>query len=164
MPRTANNYEISSEHEGKHWLVPVARLENAALGGAALAADHYPTALLSRIPGTQRTGTVLSQETVGGADMVVVDVEPDMVYYHFVRNVRTYAGNVENAWGVIAIGDPIYFDRSATMPLGCDLSTSPLDNLGGANALFGFATFSQRVTMPTTAAGASTESIAVSQI
>jgi hypothetical protein len=177
MTRTANNYQISSDDgHGNHWIVPVARLDNAAQTGVTLALNHYPTLLISRLLGVVgKCGTVLSQETINGVDCVVVDFHRDQVFYHLVRNVRTYnnhaANHVELTWGVINIGDPIYYDRNAhlvTLPAGCFLSTSPLSNYNdhgaAANVLFGFAVYSNVQTMPTTIATGSTESIAVMQI
>lgn len=164
MPRTVNNYEISSDGVGQHWIVPVARLENAVILGPVLAADHAPTSILGRLLGTQQTGTILSSETINGVACVVVDTHSEQVFYHFVRNVRTYAQGVESSWGVINIGDPIYYDRSATMPAGVYLSTSPADSAAGANALFGYAAFSQQWPLPTTVAGANTASVPVQQV
>jgi len=43
------------------------------------------------------------------------------------------------------------------------LSTSPLDNLGVANSLFGTIAFSNTVTLPTTTATAATEELPVMQ-
>ena len=165
MTRTANNYEISSDDgEGNHWLVPVARLDNAAQTGVTLALNHYPTILISRLLGVvAKCGTVLSQETINGVDYVVVDFHRDQVFYHFVRNVRTY-NQGEATWGVINVGDPIYYDRSATMPAGVYLSTAPADNAAGANPLFGYAAFSQQWPLPTTVAGANTASVPVQQV
>jgi hypothetical protein len=60
-----------------------------------------------------------------------------MRYFHEVRNVLTYAAAVEATWGAINIGDRVYYDNSATMPVGVYLSTSPLDNTGAANSLWG---------------------------
>ena len=171
MTRTANNYEISSDEQGNHWWVPLARLENAQMTSAVLAADHSPTLLLSRLlAAVGKMGTILSQETINGVDGLVVDFHRDQVFYHLVRNVRTYnphAAHTEATFGVIAVGDPIYYDRNkhvVTLPAGCYLSTSPLDNEGAANPLFGFAVYSSVQTMPTTIATASTESIAVMQV
>jgi len=165
MVRNANNYEISSDAMGNHWMVPVARLENAAITGPVLAANHAPTALLGLLPGTQQIGTILSSEPVAGVANVVVDMHHNQIFKHWVRNVRTYnGGNLEATWGVINIGDSIYYDRSNTMPAGVYLSTAPLDRLGAANVLFGYAMFTYTETMPTTLATASTEPIAVQQV
>jgi hypothetical protein len=164
MVRTANNYEISSDDQGNHWIVPVARLENAAILGPVLAADHAPTAVLSLLPGTQQIGTILSSENIGIVPTVVVDMHHNQVVKHWVRNVTAYANGVENAFAVINIGDSIYYDRSNTMPAGVYLSTSPADRLGGANALFGYAMFTYTETMPTTVATANTAAIAVQQV
>jgi len=164
MVRNANNYEISSDDQGNHWIVPVARLENAAILGPVLAADHAPTAVLSLLPGTQQIGTILSSENIGIVPTVVVDMHHNQVFKHWVRNVTAYAGNVENAFAVINIGDSIYYDRSITMPAGVYLSTAPTDRLGVANPLFGYAMFTYTETMPTTIATANTAAIAVQQV
>jgi hypothetical protein len=87
----------------------------------------------------------------------------NQIFKHWVRNVRTY-NQGEATWGVINVGDPIYYDRSATMPAGVYLSTSPADNAAGANPLFGYAMFTYTETMPTTTAAAATEPIAVQQV
>jgi hypothetical protein len=139
-------------------------LENAAITGPVLAADHAPTAILGLLPGTQQTGTILSADTINGVPCVVVDTHSEQVFYHFVRNVTSYRGQGAFSWGVINIGDPIYYDRSAVMPAGVYLSTSPLDSANGANPLFGFAAFSQLWPLPTTAIVETTESIPVQQI
>jgi hypothetical protein len=164
MVRNANNYEISSDDQGNHWIVPVARLENAAITGPVLAADHAPTAVLGLLPGTQQIGTILSSENIGIVPTVVVDMHHNQVFKHWVRNVTLYAQGVENAFAVINIGDSIYYDRSNTMPAGVYLSTSPLDRLGVANPLFGYAMFTYTETMPTTVATANTAAIAVQQV
>lgn len=124
------NYECSSEGCVRHWPVPYARLTDAT------PTPSNPCELTSVTPGTQLTGTLL---TVDAANSVaVVDFTCGAVYYQEVRNVLTYAGNVENTWGAINIGDPVYYDSSATMPAGVYLSTSPSDNLGAAtNTRFG---------------------------
>ena len=125
-----NDYEVSSEGAVRHWDIPYDDLEDAT------PTPSFPAALTSIIDGTQLTGTIL----VVDADdsMAVIDFTHSMVYEHNVRNVRTYAAEAEATWGVIDIGDPIFYDRSATMPAGCMLSTSPLDASGNANPLFGF--------------------------
>jgi len=86
----------------------------------------------------QLKGTV---ETDADSDnKAVVNVHPTATYEHSVRNVLTYAASAEATWGAIAEGDLIYLDGSATMPSGVYLSTSPLDDAGSANKLFGKAT------------------------
>jgi len=52
--------------------------------------------------------------------------------------VLTYAAAVEATWAAINVGDLVYYDNSATVPAGDYLSTSPLDNTGAANTLFGY--------------------------
>jgi hypothetical protein len=103
--------------------------------------------------------------TAPGVGMAIVDFTHSMVYKHAVRNVRTYYDGAAAGWGVIAIGDPIFYDRSAGMPANVYLSTSPLDVAGNANPLFGFRVPANDADIAaTSAAGASTEVIAVMQI
>ncbi len=150
-----SDYEVSSEAAIRHWEAPVARLENTT------PTPTQPAALRSRINGTQLTGTVL----VVDGDMAVIDFTHSMVYKHKVRNVRTYYDSVAATWGVINIGDPIFYDRSATMPADVFLSTSPLDQNGNDNPLFGFRVpANDDDTAATSTATASTEEFAVMQI
>jgi len=125
-----NDYEVSSEGAVRHWEIPFARLEDATPTAT------NPAAVLSVLPGTQLTGTILTVDD--GNDVAVIDFTCSMVYRQDVRNVLTYAASAESTFGAINIGDPIYYDRSATMPAGVYLSTSPLDDAGAANPLFGF--------------------------
>lgn len=152
-----DDYEVSSEGAVRHWEIPQARLENNA---------PYPTepaAVLSLLPGTQLTGTVLTVDAAD--DLAVIDFTCSMVYLHYVRNVLTYNGGNENTFGAINIGDPIYYDRSNTMPADTFLSTSPLDRAGVANPLWGFAVPAHdNDSFPKGAVTASTQSVAVMQI
>jgi len=152
-----NDYEVSSEGAVRHWDIPYARLEDATPTAS------LPAALLSVTDGTQLTGTVL---VVDAADsMAVIDFTHSMVYEHDVRNVLTYSEGAESTFGAINVGDPIYYDRSATMPAAAKLSTSPLDSTGAANPLFGFRVpANDNDTAAAGAATASTQSIAVMQI
>ena len=152
-----NDYEVSSEGAVRHWDIPYARLEDTTPTAS------LPAALLSVTDGTQLTGTIL---VVDAADeMAVIDFTHSMVYEHDVRNVLTYVEGAEATWGVINVGDPIYYDRSATMPANAKLSTSPLDSTGAANPLFGFRVpANDNDTAATSTATAATESIAVMQI
>lgn len=150
------DYEVSSEGAVRHWDVPYARMEDATPTATR------PAALLSRTVGTQLCGTVLVVDA--GLSMAVVDFTPGMIYWQEVRNVLTYAGAAESTFGAINVGDPIYYDRSATMPAGVKLSTSPLDSTGAANPLFGYV--QQRDeddTLPKGAGTASTQNCAVMQ-
>lgn len=124
-------YEGSSESAVRHWESPFARLEDATPTEVG-----KPAAVLSRTVGTQLTGTILSLDQ--DADIAVIDHTCSMVYRHSIRNVLTYAAAVEATWGAIRHGDPVYYDRSATMPASVYLSTSPLDNTGAANPFFGY--------------------------
>jgi hypothetical protein len=152
-----DDYEVSSESAIRHWDIPYDDLEDATPTAT------LPAALTSRVDGKQLTGTILVVDA--DDEMAVIDFTHSMVYEHDVRNVLTYDTGAEDTWGAIDIGDPIFYDRSATMPAGVQLSTSPLDASGDANPLFGF-----RVPANDTdvvAAGdatASSQSIAVMQI
>lgn len=153
-----NGYEVSSEGAVRHWEFNYARLENAT------PTETQPFAVTSLVVGTQITGTVLTLDAANS--LIVGDVTHSMVYLHNVRNVRTYAGAVEATWGIIAEGDAIYYDGSAVAPADVFLSTSPLDQAGAANALFGHAViqFGADTSLPTTTATASTESLGVMQV
>jgi hypothetical protein len=156
-----HDYEVSSEGCVRHWEIPYARLTDAT------PTPSNPAEVISLLPGTQLTGTILTVDA--GLSVAVIDFTPSMVYRFSVRNVLTYAAAVEATWGVMNIGDPVYYDNSATMPAGTYLSTSPLDNLGVANTLFGFIVPTDEVDQalyPKAAAGvASTQvSIGVMQV
>ena len=155
-----HEYEVSSEGAVRHWEIPYARLE-----------DTSPTATLpaqvqSLLAGTMVGGTILTVDA--DTSVAVIDFTCGMVYYHEVRNVLTYnPGVAELTWGVINIGDPIYYDGSVSMPAGVMLSTSPLNTGATANSLFGFAVPANDVDMalyPKGAATAATVEIAVMQV
>ena len=110
--------------------VPYARLTDAT------PTPSNPCEIISLLPGTQLCGTIVSTDAADS--IAVVNVAPGFIGNWEVRNVLTYAAAIEDTWGAINYGDPVYYDSSATMPAGVYLSTSPLDNAGGANPLFGF--------------------------
>ena len=128
-----DNYQCSS-NELRTWEIPSARLIDATptvSNPAAVNGRDYAN-------GEALTGVIISLATSdGGTAYVELDVAPGNVYNFPVRNVLTYAAAVEATWGAINIGDPVYYDDSATMPAGVYLSTSPLDNLGNANVKYG---------------------------
>jgi len=152
-----NNYECFSREP---WcvMIPYARLTDTT------PTVSLPAEVTSVLPGTQLTGTIIS---IDADDSVAeIDVRCSSVYYHEVRNVLTYSGEAENTWGVINIGDPVYYDNSATMPAGVYLSTSPLDNLGAGSTRFGFVVpcnDDDRSNYPTSPATAATEDCGVCQ-
>lgn len=152
-----HDYEVSSEGAVRHWEIPYARLTDAT------PTPTNPAEVTSLLAGTQLTGTILTVDA--GSSVAVIDFTAGMVYFHYIRNVRTYSASVEATWGAINIGDPVYYDNSATMPAGVYLSTSPLDNLGAANTLFGFVVPKDvdTDTFPKGGASASTERAAVMQ-
>jgi len=130
-----NDYEVSSEGAVRHWPVPYTRLTDTT------PTPTNPAELTSLLPGTQLTGTILTIDATNSE--AIIDFTCSMVYQQTVRNVLTYSGAVENTWGPINVGDIVYYDNSATMPAGTYLSTSPLDNLGVANTLFGYVVLNQ---------------------
>lgn len=111
--------------------VPYARLTDAT------PTISNPCELLSVTAGTQLCGTILTVDA--GDSIAIVNVAPGFIGNWKVRNVLTYTvGVAELSWGPIDVGDPVYYDNSATMvALGLYLSTSPLDLTGAANTLFG---------------------------
>ena len=155
-----NNYECSSEGAVRHWEIPYARLEDVT------PTETDPAAVLSLLPGTQLTGTVLTIDAT--RSVAVIDFTCSMVYYQPVRNTLTYNVGAANTWGPINIGDPIYYDRSAALlAIDVRLSTSPADSAAGANALFGFAVARDEVDQalfPKGGVTASTQWVAVMQL
>ncbi len=123
------DYEVSDIGAERLWSVPYARLEDAT------PTVGNPAALKSRVSGEQAGGVVKSIDA--GRSLAVVDLTPKKIYKFTVRNVLTYAAGAEATFGAINVGDTIYYDRSATMPAGTYLSTSPLDKDGGANPVWG---------------------------
>jgi len=124
------DYEVASEGAIRHWEIPYADFYDVT---------PTPTNAASAtglVVGINLTGTVLTIDAANA--MAELDVTCGQVYRHDVRNVLTYVGGgggVEATWGVINIGDPVYYDPSTTMvALGIYLSTSPLRNDAGATA------------------------------
>ena len=154
MP-VGNDYEISSAGAERHWVVPYARMTDTT------PTPGNPAELTALTAGTEIGGTVLSIDA--SVSRAVIDFTCSMIYKFEVRNVRTYNGGVEATWGVLDIGNRVYYDNSATMPADVKLSTSPLDNTGAANSLFGTIVYSGSVTLPTTTATANTEEVPVMQ-
>lgn len=124
-----NDYEHSSGPVMTR-AVPFARLTDAT------PTPSNPCELTSLLAGTQLCGTIMTVDTADS--IAIVNFAPGFVGNWNVRNVLTYNAGVENTWTAINIGDPVYYDNSATMPAGVYLSMSPLDNLGTANSLFGY--------------------------
>lgn len=154
-----SDYEVSSEGAVRHWEIPFARLEDTT------PTPTNPAKVTSTLVGHELTGTILTVDD--DLDVAVIDFTCSMVYRFTVRNVLTYSAQAENTFGAINIGDAIYYDGSATMPAGTYLSTSPLDNLGTANPLFGYVVPSDEVDMalyPKGGATASTQTCAVMQM
>lgn len=156
-----NDYEVSSEGAVRHWEVSKARLENNAPTATQPCAVLAVAANINQLAGT----ILVTDEALHGAGgKVVADFTASMVYKHFVRNVRTYAGAAESTFGAIDQGHLIYYDRSSTMPADVFLSTSPLDKDGAANPLFGRAVLmNEDDTLPKGAGTASTQEVGVMQ-
>ena len=160
MPEQVNSdYQVSSEGAVRHWEIPYARLSDVT------PTVSNPAKVTCDTAGNELCGTILSVDA--GDSVAVIDFTAGMVYWQEVRNVLTYAGAVENTWGPINIGDEIYYDDSATMPAGVYLSTSPLNNVGTANPLFGRAVPRDHTDMALFPKGAalvaSTQDVAVMQ-
>jgi hypothetical protein len=154
-----DDYEVSSEGGVRHWEIPYARLEDAT------PTPSNPAAVLSLLVGTQLTGTILTVDAA--LSVAVIDFTPSMVYRFTLRNVLTYNAGAENTFGAVNIGDPVYYDRSNTMPAGTYLSKSPLDRLGAVNPRFGTVVPMDDVDMarfPLGGAVASTQTVGVMQI
>jgi len=153
------DYEGSSEGAVRHWEIPYARLEDAT------PTPSNPAAVISLLPGTQLTGTILTIDAT--RSVAVIDFTCSMVYRQDVRNVLTYSNGAESTFGAINIGDPVYYDGSATMPAGVYLSTAPADSAAAANPLFGWVVPLNDTDMalyPKGGATASTQEIGVMQI
>ena len=124
-----NDYEVSSGPM-LTWEIPYARLTDAT------PTPTNPAEVTGLLAGQELTGTIISIDAVNS--VAVINFAPGAVYLFTVRNVLTYGGGpAEATWGPINIGDPVYYDPTATMPVGTYLSTSPLDGAGVANPIFG---------------------------
>jgi hypothetical protein len=128
---TTYNYEQSSESGRERVIrVPYSRLVDVT------PTLHDPAAVTSLLPGAEITGTILTLDATNS--VAIINVADGAVYRHNVRNVLTYnPGVAELTWGLINIGDPVYYDSSASMPANCKLSTSPLNTGAAANTRFG---------------------------
>lgn len=132
MVRTlTNSFEMSSEsNRERQVLIPWARL-----------ADQTPTKgdpamVTGLIAGEQMTGTVYNAGVAVTDPYVVLNVAEGRMERQNVRNVLTYAG-AEASWGIMNIGDPVFYDVTSDANNGVKLSTSPLNTAGAANPRFG---------------------------
>ena len=153
---TLYDYEVSVGGAERKWAVPYARLEDTTpeVGNPAL--------LLADTEGLAIGGAILVIDA--GRSRAVIDFTPGKIYKWQVRNVKTYAAEAEATFNSLNIGDLVYYDDSATMPAGVYLSTSPLDNLGNANSLFGRVIgmdITDEALYPKGGAGASTQTVGV---
>jgi len=138
-------YEQSSEAGRERMLpVPYARLVDIT------PTLHDPVAVTSAVPGTQITGVSVALDVSRAT--AVVNVAKGMITRQNVRNCTGYAGGgggAENAWRIIQIGDPVFYDASTTMvALGVQLSLAAADNtlVPLANPLYGFVVMLQTET------------------
>ena len=125
-------YQQSSESGRERMVkIPYARLtdQTPTIGD--------PAQITGLLPGAQMTGTVITVDAVDSEAMI--NRAEGAVYRHNVRTVLTYnGGNAEATWGVINIGDPVYYDLTSDANHGVKLSTSPLQgDAATANARFG---------------------------
>lgn len=123
------NYEVSVPGAERKWVIPYARLLDVTpeVGNPAL--------VQGRVVAERMGGALLSIDA--DDSVAVIDFTPAKIYAWNVRNVLTYSAEAEATFGALNIGDAVYYDASAVMPAGVYLSTSPLDNLGAANSVFG---------------------------
>jgi len=127
---TTYSYEQSSEAGRERMVrIPYARLLDAT------PTLHDPAAVTDAIITDSLTGTVISLDAVDS--IAVLNVAYGAVFCHNVRNVTGYNAQQENAWRVIAIGDTVYYDPSATMPADTKLSLAPNSGVPAANTKFG---------------------------
>lgn len=125
------DYELIPPEGFVNIVVPFARLADATPKAG------NPCALLSDTNGKQLVGVVLA--TDDARSLATCQFPGAIAYKVQARNVKTYSGGAESTFQSIGIGDEIYYDRSATMPTGVSLSTSPLDSTGANNPLYGYA-------------------------
>lgn len=124
------DYEVSFEGAERKWVIPYARLTDTT------PEVGHPAQVASAVVGAKLGGVVLSIDA--DDSVAVLDFTPGKIIKASVRNVITYSGAAENTFRAINIGDPVYYDASATMPAAVELSTSPLDSAGVANTLWGY--------------------------
>lgn len=132
MPETVAGYEQSSEGgRERHIRVPWSRQLDTT------PTFHDSMAITSRIVGSEVTGTIIEVGTV--ADPVsIVNVAEGAKYVHLVRNVLTWGGGpAEASWGVINIGDKVFYDAESAAVNGVRLSTAPQTSGAVANPRFG---------------------------
>lgn len=124
------DYELTPAEGFVNLVVPFARLADATPKAG------NPCALLSDTAGKQLVGVVLT--TDDARSLATCQFPGAIGYKAQVRNVKTYSAGAEATFQSEGIGDEVYYDRSATMPAGVSLSTSPLDSTGAANPFYGY--------------------------
>ena len=130
-------YEQSSEAGRERMLpVPYARLTDIT------PTLHDPARVTSAVPGTAITGVSVALHVP--TLTAILNVARGAVTRQNVRNATGYVsspGGAENAWRVINIGDPVFYDASTTMlALGLQLSLAAANNDASpaTNTLWGF--------------------------
>ena len=135
---TTYDYEQSSESDRERMvLIPWARLCDATptLGD--------PAEVISAVPGTEITGTVINPGVVTVDAYAILNVARGAVYRHNVRttDVLHIAGNLhEHSWRDINIGDTVYYSAETdTLTAGvAKLALTPVQSDGATlNAVFG---------------------------
>jgi len=123
---TTYGYEQSSEAgRERHVKIPYARLKDTTptIGD--------PACVTSVIVGMEITGTVITINATN--EEAIINFSEGAIYRHNVRNVLTYNDvgppQTEATWGLINIGDPVFYDEMAdTNTAGvCKLSTAPFE-------------------------------------
>jgi len=141
MTVASYEYEQSSEDgRERHVLIPWSRL-----------IDTTPTkgqaACVNGVHATHRiTGTVVNAGTVTVDPYVILNIAEGRRERKSVRNVLTYsAGPVAEAtWGLMNIGDPVYYDGEQDTLNGVKLSTARVQSDAATiNPFFGWVTMTQ---------------------
>jgi len=140
MPTRATTYDYEQSSESgreRHIRVPYSRQTDAT------PILHNPVEITSLLAGGSLCGTSVSLDAVTSES--IVNVAVGAIYRHGVRNCTGYAGGgAENAWAVINVGDPVYYDPLQLALSGDYLSISPFGAGGaGANSRFGIVVMQQ---------------------
>ena len=132
---TAFDFQQSSEAGRERMIrIPLARLtDNTPTVGE-------PAEVTGRVPGEQIVGVVYNAGSAANP-YAILNVAEGQVIRASVRNTLTYDPGLpvaEDTWGVINIGDPVYYSAEQDVINGVKLSTAPLQSDGAtANTRFG---------------------------
>ena len=122
---TAFDFQQSSEAGRERMIrIPHARLTDIT------PAVGEPAEVTGRVAGEQITGVVYNAGVLVTNTYAILNVAKGQVIRASVRSVLTYnAGPVAEAtWGVINIGDPVYYDAEQDVLNGVKLSTAPIQS------------------------------------